>query len=96
MIIEIDGIKIFEHNDDYSDKNSVGDIIEVEPGVFGLIEGKLGETDEIKLRILVNTEERDHDHDEIVDDLLDEICDYPENRKSAESLIKYFNDKHKK
>ena len=90
----IDGIKIFEFDEDYSDLNSIGDIIEIEKGAFGIIEEKIEESEEIKLRIISNI--NDISESQIIDDLLDEINANPENKKSAEALIKFFNSKSKK
>jgi len=94
MMTTIDGIKIFEFDEDYSDLNSIGDIIEIEKGAFGIIEEKIEESEEIKLRIISNI--NDISESQIIDDLLDEINANPENKKSAEALIKFFNSKSKK
>jgi hypothetical protein len=88
----INDIRIFEYGDDYSDKNFIGDIIEIEEGVYGLLERKIESRDELELRVLAGSEGT---VDQMIDDLLEEIFDHPQNKNSAEALIKYLTEKNK-
>lgn len=87
MILEIDNIRIYEENDFNRTSSRVGDIVEIEENLFGVVKEKLSD-DLLKVNILLNGIEKNKE--QMIDELIDHINESSD--VSAKVLLKFINE----